>query len=107
MVTLCIFLFLIINDIPGFVQSDQSDEEYSSRSRPKTSSSRTFINFVSAKQRVISDKAMSKTRRRGRELQSLIELDVASYDIFDMPPVREYDLYMRSFGRSNAKQVGL
>ena len=25
--------------------------------------------------------------------------------MFDMPPVNEYDMYMRSFGQSNAKQV--
>ena len=28
------------------------------------------------------------------------------FDLFDMPPVSEYELYMRQFGGSNTKQVG-
>ena len=35
----------------------------------------------------------------------LIELDVARFDLFDMPPVNEYELYMRTFGSSATKQV--
>jgi hypothetical protein len=35
----------------------------------------------------------------------MLELDVASFDIFDLPPVKEYELYIRSFGRSDARQV--
>ena len=55
----------------------------------------------------MSDKVSSKARKRGQELQKIIDLDIASFDLFDMPPVKEYDLYMRSFGRSNTKQVGI
>ena len=68
---------------------------------------RTFINFVSAKERVMTSHAASKAARRGRELLQIIELDKAAYDMFDMPPVREYDMYIRSFGRTNSRQVGL
>ena len=32
-------------------------------------------------------------------------MDKASFDMFDMPPVNEYEMYMRSFGQSNTKQV--
>ena len=35
----------------------------------------------------------------------LIELDVVGFDLFDMAPVKEYELYIKSFGRSNTKQV--
>ena len=35
----------------------------------------------------------------------MIDLDTANFDIFDMPPVNEYDMYMRTFGQSNTKQV--
>ncbi|KAJ3416774.1 WD repeat-containing protein 60 [Chytridiales sp. JEL 0842] len=42
--------------------------------------------------------------RRAKELQSMIELDVAIYDIFDIPPMNEYELYIRNFGSSNAVQ---
>ena len=60
---------------------------------------------MSAKQRQITEAASSKTRRRGNELLQLIELDTAHFDMFDMPPMGEYELYMCSYGRSNTTQV--
>lgn len=30
---------------------------------------------------------------------------MAKYDMFDLPPVKEYELYIRSFGRSDTKQA--
>ena len=65
----------------------------------------TFINFSSAKQSQMSGAAATKARRRGNDLLKMIELDVAHYELFDMPPVNEYELYMRSFGCSNTRQV--
>ena len=35
----------------------------------------------------------------------MIELDVVSIDIFDLPPLTEYKLYIRNFGNSNAVQT--
>lgn len=35
----------------------------------------------------------------------LIDLDVAVFDIFDLPPMNEYELYIKNFGRSDTKQV--
>ncbi|KAK6168770.1 hypothetical protein SNE40_019952 [Patella caerulea] len=67
--------------------------------------SRTFINFVSAKQRAVDQKVSSKTRKRYKDLVSLIEFDKAEFVMFDLPPVKEYDLYIRSFGRSDSKQA--
>ena len=37
----------------------------------------------------------------------LIDLDVAVFDIFDLPPLNEYELYIKNFGRSDTKQVTL
>ncbi|XP_071943520.1 cytoplasmic dynein 2 intermediate chain 1-like isoform X2 [Antedon mediterranea] len=76
-------------------------------SRPTTSrsSGRTFVNFVAAKQRQISDKVSQKTRKRGQELMALLDLDAVGFDVLDMAPVNEYDLYIRSFGQSNTKQA--
>lgn len=48
---------------------------------------------------------MSRTKKRGQELLKLIELDCSNFDMFDMPPVNEYDLYIRSFGRADTQQV--
>ena len=40
-----------------------------------------------------------------QDLRSMVELDVSIYDIFDLPPMNEYDLYIKNFGLSNAVQV--
>lgn len=40
-----------------------------------------------------------------QELMHLIDLDVAAFDIFDLPPLNEYELYIKNFGRSDTKQV--
>ncbi|XP_012946407.1 WD repeat-containing protein 60 [Aplysia californica] len=83
---------------------DNRDEEEPApkmAARAKT----TFINFVSAKQRVVNSTVASKARKRAEDLSKLIELDVARYDMFDLPPVKEYELYIRSFGRSDTKQA--
>ncbi|XP_064595418.1 cytoplasmic dynein 2 intermediate chain 1-like [Liolophura sinensis] len=85
--------------------ASDSTEPSDDRSHHKIPQQRTFINFVSAKQRTLSDKTSNKTRVRGRDLLQMIDLDVASYDMFDLPPVKEYDLYIRNFGRSDTRQV--
>lgn len=35
----------------------------------------------------------------------LIDLDVAVFDIFELPPLNEYELYIKNFGRSDTKQA--
>ena len=30
---------------------------------------------------------------------------MAKYDMFDLPPVKSYELYIRSYGRSDTKQA--
>ncbi|XP_048781418.2 cytoplasmic dynein 2 intermediate chain 1-like isoform X7 [Ostrea edulis] len=82
-------------------QSDDQDSD-SEPTRPVT---RGIINFSGAKQRAISRKANSKTAKRAQDLLQMIELDVSAYDLFDLPPVKEYDLYIRSFGRTDTKQA--
>ena len=42
---------------------------------------------------------------RFEDLSKLIELDVSAFDMFDLPPVKEYELYIRSFGRSDTQQA--
>ena len=50
-------------------------------------------------------KVWKHSQKRGQELMKLIELDVVNYDLFEMAPVKEYELYIKSFGRSDTKQV--
>lgn len=35
----------------------------------------------------------------------LIELDTVSFDLFDMPPVKDYERFIQHFGRSDTTQV--
>lgn len=87
-------------------QYDQSDEEEDRDGyQPRPERPRTAINFVSAKQRAVSRKTASKTAQRGKDLLQMLELDFASFDILDLPPVKEYDLYIRAFGRSDTRQA--
>ncbi|XP_038047961.1 cytoplasmic dynein 2 intermediate chain 1-like [Patiria miniata] len=65
----------------------------------------TFINFSAAKQRHVHSKASQKTMQRGRELMNLIELDVSTCTLFEMPPVKVYEVYIKSYGRSDTKQA--
>ncbi|KAJ7386827.1 hypothetical protein OS493_006857 [Desmophyllum pertusum] len=83
---------------------EHSEPSTKEKVRP-TTGSRGRINFVAAKQKQITDKVASRTRRRGQELMHLIDLDVAVFDIFDLPPLNEYELYIKNFGRSDTKQA--
>lgn len=89
--------------------TQEPGEEPVRKERPqkseKPSQGRSFINFVSAKQRVMNQSVAGKARRRANDLAKMIQLDVVYYDMFDLPPVREYELYIRSFGRSDTKQA--
>lgn len=48
------------------------------------------------------------SRKRSTELLRLIDLDFSvTFSILDLPPVNEYDMYIRSFGTANTRQVSL
>ncbi|KAK3765430.1 hypothetical protein RRG08_066978 [Elysia crispata] len=81
---------------------DNHEDEPRSRAAPRT---KTFINFISAKQRVMDNTVAGRVRKRFEDLSKLIELDVSAFDMFDLPPVKEYELYIRSFGRSDTQQA--
>ncbi|XP_025084636.1 WD repeat-containing protein 60-like isoform X2 [Pomacea canaliculata] len=84
---------------------DQDVQDYNRNRMPEKTHPKSFINFVSAKQRVMNKSAASRARHRAEDLQNMIELDTVCYDMLDLPPVKEYELYIRSFGRSNTKQA--
>lgn len=47
-----------------------------------------------------------RPRKRAAELLRLIELDFSVTEcLLDLPPVREYDLYIRSYGTANTRQA--
>lgn len=50
----------------------------------------------------------SDSRKRSTELLRLIELDFSmTFSMLDLPPVNEYDMYIRNFGTANTKQVSI
>ncbi|KAL4229411.1 WD repeat-containing protein 60 [Mactra antiquata] len=87
-------------------ESDKdSDDDYERTYQPRQNRPQTAINFVSAKQRAVNKKTASKTMQRGKDLLAMLDLDYASFDIMDLPPVNEYDLYIRAFGSSDTRQA--
>ncbi|XP_044281254.1 cytoplasmic dynein 2 intermediate chain 1 isoform X2 [Varanus komodoensis] len=65
-----------------------------------------FIDFRTAKQRQSIRKMASQQKKRSFELLRLIDLDFSvSFCLLDLPPVNEYDMYIRNFGKTNTKQA--
>ncbi|XP_010220533.1 PREDICTED: WD repeat-containing protein 60, partial [Tinamus guttatus] len=72
----------------------------------RSSFSGIFMDFGMANQRQISQSMVSKQKKRSSELLQLIDLDFSvSFTLLDLPPVNEYDMYIRNFGRMNTKQA--
>jgi hypothetical protein len=59
------------------------------------------INFASAKHRQKTKVAAGKARKRGDELLTMIRLDSAKYDLFEMPPI-PYEALMGNTDRMQA-----
>jgi hypothetical protein len=53
----------------------------------------------------MTQQTYGKTSKRARDLLEMIELDTVTFDMMDLPPVKEYELYIRSYGRSDTRQV--
>ncbi|XP_039405322.1 cytoplasmic dynein 2 intermediate chain 1 [Corvus cornix cornix] len=65
-----------------------------------------FMDFQMASQRQSSRSMASKQKKRSSELLPLIDLDFSvSFSLLDLPPVNEYDMYIRNFGKMNTKQA--
>ncbi|XP_050969705.1 cytoplasmic dynein 2 intermediate chain 1 isoform X2 [Labeo rohita] len=100
---------------------EENERIYSARSKPTTTESAVtqrerhsdrsqthgkIIDFVSAKQREISQKVAKKQKQRSEELLRLIDLDFSiTFSLLDLPPVNEYDMYIKNFGTANTKQA--
>ncbi|XP_075602729.1 cytoplasmic dynein 2 intermediate chain 1 isoform X2 [Balearica regulorum gibbericeps] len=65
-----------------------------------------FMDFQMANQRQSSRSMANKQKKRSSELLPLIDLDFSvSFSLLDLPPVNEYDMYIRNFGKMNTKQA--
>ncbi|KAK7170271.1 hypothetical protein R3I94_000488 [Phoxinus phoxinus] len=77
-------------------------ESHSNRSQTQGK----IIDFISAKQREVSQKVAKKQKKRSEELLRLIDLDFSiTFSLLDLPPVNEYDMYIKTFGTANTKQA--
>ncbi|XP_077592145.1 cytoplasmic dynein 2 intermediate chain 1 [Stigmatopora nigra] len=65
-----------------------------------------FIDFVAAKKREAGKKVAMRQKKRSAEMLRLIDLDLSTtVSLLDLPPVSEYDMYIRNFGAANTKQA--
>ncbi|XP_074123398.1 cytoplasmic dynein 2 intermediate chain 1 isoform X2 [Sminthopsis crassicaudata] len=89
----------------------QSEFEKEPRTEAKESPSRgslcgIFMDFAAASQRQSCRNHALKQRTRSAKLLRLIDLDFSfSFSLLDLPPVNEYDMYIRNFGKRNTKQA--
>ncbi|KAJ3091363.1 hypothetical protein HK102_000821 [Quaeritorhiza haematococci] len=69
---------------------------------------RPMMNLEASRQKVLQEKRMNEQMKRQmqryKDLKNLIDLDVLSYEIFDLPPLNEYELFIRNYGKSNTVQ---
>ncbi|XP_030635006.1 WD repeat-containing protein 60 [Chanos chanos] len=92
-----------VSSTPSRPRSEMPKRENRSK---RSSTHGRIINFVAAKQREVSKKAASKQKKRTTELLRLIDLDFSiTFPLLDLPPVNEYDMYIKNFGATNTRQA--
>lgn len=65
-----------------------------------------FVDFATASHRQKSRSQALKQKTRSTKLLRLIDLDFSfTFSLLDLPPVNEYDMYIRNFGKKNTKQA--
>ncbi|XP_035110118.3 cytoplasmic dynein 2 intermediate chain 1 isoform X4 [Callithrix jacchus] len=65
-----------------------------------------LVDFASASRRQKSRTQALKQKMRSTKLLRLIDLDFSfTFSLLDLPPVNEYDMYIRNFGKKNTKQA--
>ncbi|XP_013365125.1 PREDICTED: WD repeat-containing protein 60 [Chinchilla lanigera] len=65
-----------------------------------------FVDFATASHRQKSRTQALKQKSRSTTLLRLIDLDFSfTFSLLDLPPVNEYDMYIRNFGKKNTKQA--
>ncbi|XP_032160431.1 WD repeat-containing protein 60 isoform X6 [Mustela erminea] len=65
-----------------------------------------FVDFATASRREKSRTQALKQKMRSTRLLRLLDLDFSfTFSLLDLPPVNEYDMYIRNFGKKNTKQA--
>eukprot|EP01137_Pigoraptor_chileana_P018006 Opistho-2@76862 len=84
--------------------SEEVDDDGDEGTKPR----RRFLDFSKAKDnaKVERDVVAAQTRGvRGREILRLIDLDFTTFNLFELSPVSEYELYIKSFGKKDSTQA--
>ncbi|XP_055277642.1 cytoplasmic dynein 2 intermediate chain 1 isoform X2 [Moschus berezovskii] len=65
-----------------------------------------FVDFATASHRQKNRTQAIKQKMRSAKLLRLIDMDFSfTFSLLDLPPVNEYDMYIRNFGKKNTKQA--
>ncbi|EDQ89768.1 uncharacterized protein MONBRDRAFT_24858 [Monosiga brevicollis MX1] len=59
----------------------------------------------SASQRIRHNAALARTARRAKALSAMVTLETSSFQLLDIAPCSEYELYIRSYGKSGRQQA--
>ncbi|KAF7706785.1 hypothetical protein HF521_020039 [Silurus meridionalis] len=95
--------------ITGHIRASSEEFEIFPRASSDLRKSQAYgrvIDFTAARQRERNQQAAQKQKKRSAEILHLIDLDFSVTEcLLDLPPVREYDAYIRSYGTANTKQA--
>lgn len=97
----------ICTSLPQTIKNEKQEPVMETQYPPaRNSFCGIFMDFETANQRQSSRNMASKQKKRSAELLPLIDLDFSvSFCLLDLPPVNEYDMYIRNYGKMNTKQA--
>ncbi|XP_045054675.2 cytoplasmic dynein 2 intermediate chain 1 isoform X3 [Desmodus rotundus] len=100
-----------VGELASKLKHDRVEPERDPETDADGSSSRApvcgiFVDFATASHRQKSRTQALKQKMRSTKLLRLIDLDFSfTFSLLDLPPVNEYDKYIRNFGKKNTKQA--
>uniref|UniRef100_A0A667GYT6 Cytoplasmic dynein 2 intermediate chain 1 n=1 Tax=Lynx canadensis TaxID=61383 RepID=A0A667GYT6_LYNCA len=90
----------------GLTEGEREAETDANSSPSRAPVCGIFMDFATASRRQKSRTQALKQKARSTKLLRLIDLDFSlTFSLLDLPPVNEYDMYIRNFGRKNTKQA--
>ncbi|CAK7294749.1 Cytoplasmic dynein 2 intermediate chain 1 [Vulpes lagopus] len=90
----------------GLLEGERSSETDANSSPSRAPVCGIFVDFATASHRQKSRTQALKQKTRSTKLLRLIDLDFSfTFSLLDLPPVNEYDMYIRNFGKKNTKQA--
>ncbi|XP_004414657.1 PREDICTED: WD repeat-containing protein 60 [Odobenus rosmarus divergens] len=91
---------------PGLLEGERDVRTDENSSPARAPVCGIFVDFATASRRQKSRTQALKQKTRSTKLLRLIDLDFSfTFSLLDLPPVNEYDMYIRNFGKKNTKQA--